>query len=72
MSRSVFKAGSAVALVLLTLPGAGLAQTPKPTPRPTPPAATPAPSQTPPTPYRAPRPAAAPTPPPGRRNSPAL
>ena len=58
MSRSVFMAGSAVALVLLTLPGAGLAQTP----RPTPPASTPAPAQTPPTPYRAPRPAAAPAP----------
>ncbi|NBW09053.1 MAG: PDZ domain-containing protein [Caulobacteraceae bacterium] len=56
-------AGSAVALVLLTLPGAGLAQNPKPTP----PAATPVPAptppaQTPPTPYRAPRPAAAPAP----------
>jgi len=66
MSRSVFMAGSAVALVLLTLPGAGLAQTPRPTPRvaQTPPATTPAPAQgpgqAPTTPYRAPRPAAPP------------
>jgi serine protease DegQ len=62
MSRSVFMAGSAVALVLLTLPGAGLAQNPR-APQ-TPPAAAPAPApvQTPTTPYRAPRPAAPPAP----------
>lgn len=56
MSRAIFMAGSAVALVLTSLPVAGLAQTSSPTP----PAAatTPAPA----TPYRAPRPAEAPAP----------
>ena len=52
MSRAVFMAGSAVALVLTSLPVAGLAQTPSPV---SPPAA-------PQTPYRAPRPAAPPAP----------
>jgi serine protease DegQ len=59
MSRSVFMAGSAVALVLATLSGPSLAQNPRPAP--TPPA-TAAPGQTPTTPYRAPRPAAPPAP----------
>jgi serine protease DegQ len=63
MSRSVFMAGSAVALVLLTLPGAGLAQNPKPARRlPRQPPLRPTPAQTPTTPYRAPRPAAPPAP----------
>ena len=53
MSRAIFMAVSAAALVLTTLPAAGLAQSSSPTP----PAATTAPA-TPQTPYRAPRPAA--------------
>lgn len=61
MSRAISMAGSAVALVLTSLPVAGLAQTPSPTP----PAAattTATPLAAPQTPYRAPRPAAPPAP----------
>ncbi|HEX8470599.1 MAG TPA: trypsin-like peptidase domain-containing protein, partial [Brevundimonas sp.] len=57
MSRAIFMAGSAVALVLATLPGVTLAQTSSPTPAPA--TSAPAASQTP---YRAPRPATPPAP----------